>query len=89
MRINNQPLASASLPSAAARERPAAGAASADGSHPSDAVKVTISPTAHRLSLATSIDHAKVGKLKSRVGSGTYAVNHLRVAQAMLHGAGA
>jgi len=87
MRINNPPIASASLPSAATRERPAAGSASAEGSSSSDAVKVTISPTAHRLSLASSIDHAKVGKLKSRVGSGTYSVNHLRVAQAMLHGA--
>lgn len=87
MRIANQPLASASLPSAATRERPGARAASAEGARANAAVTVSISPAARRLSLATSVDHAKVDQLKGRVSSGTYDINHLRVAQAMLQSA--
>jgi flagellar biosynthesis anti-sigma factor FlgM len=87
MRIANPPLTSASLPSTAARERVAARSASTDAGHAGDAVRVNISPTARRLSLATAVDPAKVDRLKGQVSSGTYDINHLRVAQAMLQGA--
>ena len=82
MRIADPLVASTPLSS----ERSASTSSAAPAATTNDA-KVSISSTAQRLSATAAVDSSKVRALKGALAAGTFRVDPLGVAQAMLSGA--
>lgn len=71
-------------PTPAAKQAPSS-ETSAGKSRSAEGVEVKVSPAAERLAKESrAVDHAKVDELRQRFSAGSYSVDHLGLARAML-----